>query len=54
MKAHDLATQALAAGYTTRSKTFINVIWTALGQMKDVENVPGQGFRLKQRSAKAK
>lgn len=47
LKAKELAEQALAAGYKTESKDFLNVIWVALGKM-DVENVPGQGYRLKQ------
>ena len=29
------------------SKDFTDVVWTALGQMKNVENVKGQGWRLK-------
>ena len=47
LAARELAAQALAAGYQTRSKNFTDVVWTALGQMDDVENVPGQGWRLK-------
>jgi hypothetical protein len=47
LKAKDLAEQALAAGYRTKSKTFIDNVWTALGQMKNVENVSGVGYRLK-------
>jgi hypothetical protein len=37
----------LATGYQTTSKNFTDVVWTALGQMKDAENVKGQGRRLK-------
>jgi DNA-binding transcriptional MerR regulator len=54
MKAKDLATQALARGYKTKSETFVDVVWTALGQMKDVENVHGEGYRLKRAATKAK
>jgi hypothetical protein len=54
VKAKDLAAQVLATGYTTTSKSFINLIWVALGKMKDVEKVPDQGFRLKQAAGKAK
>jgi len=37
----------LATGYQTKSKDFTGVVWTALGQMNNVENVKGQGWRLK-------
>jgi hypothetical protein len=46
LAARELAEQALASGYTTKSKNFIDVIWVALGQMDNVENVPGKGWRL--------
>lgn len=49
--AHDLAEQVLATGYQTSSKNFIDVVWTALGQLKVAENVKGQGWRLKKGSA---
>jgi hypothetical protein len=45
--ARDLAAQVLATGYQTRSKDFTDVVWTALGQLEGVENVKGQGWRLK-------
>jgi hypothetical protein len=45
--ARDLAEQVLATGYKTKSKDFIDVVWTALGQLEGVENVKGQGWRLK-------
>ena len=35
LKAKELASQALARGYKTKSKTFVDVIWTMLGQMKN-------------------
>ena len=44
--ARDLAEQVLATGYTTTSKNFTDVVWTALAQMK-AENVKGKGSRLK-------
>jgi hypothetical protein len=45
--ARELAEQVLATGYKTKSKKFTDVVWTALGQLKGVENVKGQGWRLK-------
>jgi hypothetical protein len=45
--ARELAEQVLATGYKTKSKNFSDVVWTALGQLKEVENVKGQGWRLK-------
>jgi hypothetical protein len=45
--ARDLAEQVLATGYKTKSKTFTDVVWTALGQLEGVENVTGEGWRLK-------
>jgi hypothetical protein len=53
LKAKELAEQALAAGYQTTSKDFVNVVWVALGKMDHLENVPGQGYRLKKRGTKA-
>jgi hypothetical protein len=47
--ARDLAEQVLATGYKTKSKNFTDVVWTALGQMKEAENVKGQGWRFKKR-----
>jgi hypothetical protein len=43
----ELATQALAAGYHTTSTNFPVVVGVMLPQMANVENVPGQGYRLK-------
>ena len=48
--ARDLAGQALASGYRTNSKNFMEVIWVNLGQMDNVEKVPGEGWRLKKRT----
>jgi hypothetical protein len=47
LAARELAEQVLASGYKTKSKNFVDVLWVALGQMPNVENVPGQGYRLK-------
>jgi len=47
MAARDLAEKVLATGYQTSSKNFTGVVWTALGNLKGVENVKGQGWRLK-------
>ncbi len=44
-----LAEQVLATGYKTKSKDFTNVVGSALGQLEGVENVKGQGWRLKKR-----
>ena len=43
----ELAREALEAGYLTSTKNFAQSVWTALGLMKNVENVKGQGYRLK-------
>ena len=47
MTGGELAREALEAGYLTTSKNFAQSVWTALGLMKNVENVKGQGYRLK-------
>ncbi len=39
----------LAQGYQSQSKDFTTVVWAMLGKMDNVENVPGQGYRLKKR-----
>jgi hypothetical protein len=43
----ELAEEVLKAGYKTTSKRFVDNIWTMLGQMDNVENVKGEGYRLK-------
>ena len=43
----ELAEEALKAGYHTTSKRFIDSVWTMLSTMDNVENVKGQGYRLK-------
>ena len=30
------------------------VVWVALGKMDNIENIPGEGYRLKKRSGKSK
>jgi hypothetical protein len=47
MTGSELAQAALQAGYRTTSKRFVDSVWTALTNMKNVENVKGQGYRLK-------
>jgi hypothetical protein len=47
--ARELGEQAKAQGYETESEDFVRVIWVMLGKMDNVENVPGQGYRLKKR-----
>jgi hypothetical protein len=49
LAARELAERALAAGYQTASKDFTNVVWVALGNMTNVENIPGEGYRLKKK-----
>jgi len=45
--ARDLVEQVLAAGYQTSSKNFAKVVWLVLRELEGVENVKGQGWRLK-------
>ena len=47
LAARELAEQVLASGYRTKSKNFVDVMWVALGNMENVENVPGKGYILK-------
>jgi hypothetical protein len=49
LAARELAAQARAQGYRTKSKKFVDVLWVMLGKMDNVENVQGQGYRLKKR-----
>jgi hypothetical protein len=49
LAARELAQKAKALGYRTKSEDFTNVVWVMLGKMSDVENIPGQGYRLKKR-----
>jgi len=43
----ELAEKALAAGYKSASKNFRDVVYVSLAQMKNVEHIRGQGYRLK-------
>jgi len=45
----ELAARVLATGYQTQSKDFTNVIWVAVSKLDNVENIAGQGYRLKKR-----
>jgi hypothetical protein len=45
----ELARQATAAGFQTKSADFANVVGVTLSKMDNVERVPGQGYRLKKR-----
>jgi hypothetical protein len=47
----ELAERVRAAGYRTSSKSFAHVVWVMLGNMDNVEHVPGKGYRLKRSSA---
>jgi hypothetical protein len=49
MGAAELAKQAKARGWVSTSKDPKNVLWVMLGKMEGVENVPGEGYRLKER-----
>jgi hypothetical protein len=42
-----LADQVLASGYQTKSKDFKNVIWVGIGNLDNVENIRGKGYRLR-------
>ena len=46
----ELAEQALAAGYQSGSKKFVDTVWAMLGQMDNVEHVPEKGYRLKKKT----
>jgi len=45
----ELAQKVLTTGYKSKSKSFKDVVWVNLGNMKNVEHVPGKGYRLKKR-----
>jgi hypothetical protein len=47
MTGGELAAEAVKAGYQTRSPRLVDAVWTALGKMDNVENVKGEGYRLK-------
>jgi len=47
LKAQQLADKVVAAGYETQSKDFKNVVWVIAGRMDNIENVKGEGYRLK-------
>ena len=48
MTGGELAAEVVKAGYKSKSKRLADNVWTALGNMKNVENLKGQGYRLKQ------
>jgi hypothetical protein len=47
MTGSELAAEALKAGYHSTSKNFVDVVWVAMSNLKNVERVPNQGYRLK-------
>jgi hypothetical protein len=47
LTAWELADQVLASGYQTKSKNFMEVMWVALSQMKNIKKVPDKGYILK-------
>jgi hypothetical protein len=49
MTGSELAAEALKAGYQSTSKNFVDVVWVAMSNLKNVERVPHQGYRLKKR-----
>jgi hypothetical protein len=50
----ELVKQVLATGYQTKSQDFKNVIWVAIGNLPNVERIPDQGYRLKNRKISGK
>jgi len=49
LSGRELAELALANGYQTKSKDFIEVVWVTLGHMDNIKNVAGKGYVLKKR-----
>jgi hypothetical protein len=49
LAARELAEQAQAQGYSTKSTDFVNVVRLMLAMMDNVEHTPGKGYRLKKR-----
>jgi hypothetical protein len=47
MTGSELAAEAVRAGYHSSSKSFVDVVWVAMNNLKNVEHVPNQGYRLK-------
>ncbi len=45
----EVARRAQQAGYQSKSKDFTNLVWVTLGKMENVQNIRGQGYRLKKR-----
>jgi len=43
----ELAECVIENGYESKSKDFVNVIYSSLGKLPNVERVPGKGYRLK-------
>ena len=49
LTSRELAEQALAQGYSTKSTDFVNVVRVMLAMMDNVDNTHGKGYRLKKR-----
>jgi hypothetical protein len=47
LPAQEIADLVIANGYQSKSKDLKNVIWVCAGKMKNIENVKGEGYRLK-------
>ena len=47
LPAQEIAHLVIANGYQSKSKDLKNVIWVCAGKMKNIENVKGEGYRLK-------
>jgi uncharacterized protein YhaN len=47
MTGSQLAAEAVKAGYHSTSKNFVEVVWVAMNNLKNVEHVPNRGYRLK-------
>ena len=47
LSAQELAEGVIRSGYKSKSKDLKNVIWGCIGQMANVERIPGEGYQLK-------
>jgi hypothetical protein len=47
LTAQELAESVMENGYESKSKDFINVIYSSLGKLPSIERVSGKGYRLK-------
>lgn len=45
----ELAERVKASGYKTTSAKFVEIVWSTLGQMDEVQRVAGKGYQLKRK-----